>query len=311
MGFHPSDSQGAPLAVGITGASGLVGSALTDLLTTGGHRVIRLVRSPADDHGLAALWDPAIGILEPDKLEGLDAMVHLAGENIAQGRWTRSKKKRILRSRVEGTSNLIQSLSGLERAPKTFLSASAIGIYGDRGDELLDEESSTGTGFLADVCRQWEAAANQAADLGMRVALARTGVVLSPAGGALAKMLPAFSMGAGGKIGSGEQFMSWVSIDDAAGALIHILTRPDLLGAVNLVSPNPVSNSEFTKNLAAVLRRPAIMPLPAFGARALFGQMAEEVLLASARVVPGRLGESDFAFRDRELYAALKRLLDR
>lgn len=299
-----------PLTVGITGASGLLGSALTALLTAEGHRVIRLVRGPGDGHGLAARWDPGKGLLEPAKIEGLDAIVHLAGENIAQGRWTRRKKERILRSRVEGTSNLIQSLSGLERPPKTFLSASAIGIYGNRGDELLDEGSSTGSGFLADVCRQWEDAAGQAAALGMRVALARTGVVLSTAGGALAKMLPIFRLGGGGRIGSGDQFMSWISIDDVAGALIHTLMRSELTGPVNLVSPNPVSNADFTRELAGVLRRPAFMAMPAFGAKTLFGQMAEEALLASTRVVPGRLDESGFAFRDREIGQALRRLLD-
>ena len=309
MELHTSDSADDLLSVGVTGASGLVGSALTTLLTTGGHRVTRLLRPPGNDQGRVALWDPDQGVLEPAKMEGLDAVVHLAGENIAQGRWTRRKKERILNSRVQGTSNLIQSLSGLERPPKTFLCSSAIGIYGDRGNELLDEGSTTGVGFLAEVCRQWEEAANQAAVLGMRVAIARTGVVLSPAGGALAKMMPAFRLGAGGKIGSGEQFMSWISIDDAAGALIHILKRPELEGPVNLVSPNAVTNREFTQVLAGVLRRPAFMPMPALGAKALFGQMAEEALLASTCVAPTQLDTSGYCFRDAQLGPALTRLL--
>ena len=309
MEDHRKPEGTEALVVAITGGSGLVGSALTARLATDGHRVIRLMRTVKDDQGLAAMWDPSKGLLEPAKVEGLDAVVHLAGENIAQGRWTRRKKERILKSRVEGTTNLVQSLGNLKHPPKTFLSASAIGIYGDRGDELLDEDSSTGSGFLADVCRQWEAAANRAAALGIRVALARTGVVLSPAGGALAKMLPAFRLGAGGKIGSGEQFMSWISIDDAAGALIHILMRPELMGPVNLVSPNPVTNIEFTEKLAGVLRRPAVMPMPAFGAKALFGQMAEEALLASTRVAPMRLDVSGFSFRDAHLGSTLTRSL--
>lgn len=310
MELHSGDSANELLSVAITGASGLVGSALTTLLTTSGHRVVRMVRTPRSSRGQVALWDPNKGLLEPAKMEGLDAVVHLAGESIAQGRWTRGKKERILSSRVEGTSNLIRSLSDLERPPRTFLSASAIGIYGDRGTELLDEESTTGAGFLADVCRQWEEAANQAAVLGMRVSMARSGVVLSPAGGALAKMLPAFRLGAGGKIGSGEQFMSWISIDDAAGALIHILKRPELAGPVNLVSPNPVTNREFTQVLAAVLKRPAFMPMPALGAKALFGQMAEDALLASTRVAPTQLDASGYSFRDAQLRPTLTRLLN-
>jgi len=311
MNFHQKYAESEPLSVAVTGSGGLVGSALTALLSTGGHRVIRLVRTPGNGSGATALWDPSRGVLEPEKLEGIDAVVHLAGENIAQGRWTRSKKKRILDSRVAGTTNLIRSLGDLERRPQTFLSASAVGIYGDRGTEVLDESSSTGTGFLADVCRQWEAAAARAGDLGMRVSTARTGIVLSPAGGALAKMLPAFRVGAGGRIGSGEQYMSWISIDDVAGALIHILMRPEIAGPVNLVSPEAVTNIDFTAELAGILRRPAIMPMPAFAARALFGQMADEALLASTRVVPRKLDETGFEFRDRQLAPALRRLLGR
>ena len=309
MEFHRGYAGSAPLAVGLTGASGLVGSTLAAMLTTGGHRVIRLVRSKGSGPGLSALWDPEKGVLEPEKLEGLDAVVHLAGENIADGRWTARKKDRILHSRVAGTTNLVRSLGALETPPRTFLSASAIGIYGDRGDESLDETSATGSGFLADVCRQWEEAAESATAFGMRVATARTGIVLTPAGGALAKMLPAFRMGGGGRLGSGRQFMSWISIDDAAAALIHILLRPEMSGPVNLVSPNPVRNAEFTRQLARTLGRPALLPMPAFAAKALFGQMAEEALLASSRVKPEKLEKSSFRFRDTLLGPALERLL--
>ena len=311
MEFQSNYATDSPLRVAVTGASGLVGSALTALLTTGGHEVIPLVRKPGNGNAAAALWDPEKGLLEPGKLEGIDAVVHLAGENIAEGRWTERKKEKILRSRVEGTRNLVRSLGQLNRRPGTFLSASAIGIYGDRGDELLDETSQLGSGFLADVCRQWEEAAEQAGSFDMRVVTARTGVVLSPAGGALAKMLPAFRLGAGGRLGSGEQFMSWISIDDAAAALIHMLLRSELSGPVNLVSPSPVRNKEFTRDLAQVLKRPAIMPLPALGAKLLFGQMAEEALLASARVLPGKLQGTEYQFRDQEVASTLKRLLGR
>jgi uncharacterized protein (TIGR01777 family) len=311
MKLHQRYSESEPLRVAITGATGLVGSALTALLTTGGHQVVRLVRSTSDGRGSTAVWDPYKGLLEPDKLEDMDAVVHLAGESIANGRWTERRKERIRASRVEGTANLARSLMRLERPPRVFLCASAVGIYGDRGDELLDEKSSAGSGFLTDVCLQWEKAADLAAEGGMRVAKARTGVVLSPAAGALAKMLPAFRLGAGGRLGSGEQFMSWISIDDAAGALLHILMHPELEGPVNLVAPNPARNKEFTKVLAQVLGRPALVPMPALVAKALFGQMAEEALLASARVEPGGLAASGFVFRDPELRPALERLLGR
>ncbi len=311
MKLHQRYSENGSLRVAVTGATGLVGSALTALLTTGGHRVIRLVRSTSDGHGSTALWDPYKGLLEPEKLEDIDAVVHLAGEGIADGRWTERKKERIRASRVEGTANLVRSLMQLERPPQVFLCASAIGIYGDRGDELVDEGSSAGTGFLTDVCLQWENAADLAAEAGMRVAKARTGIVLSPAGGALAKMLPAFRLGAGGRLGSGEQFMSWISIDDAAAALLHILMHPELKGPVNLVAPNPARNKDFTKALAHVLERPALVPMPAFVAKAIFGQMAEEALLASTRVEPRELSGSGFVYRDPQLRPALERLLGR
>lgn len=312
MELHERYADHPSLTVAITGAGGLIGSALTAMLTTGGHRVIKLVRSPTNGHGYGVLWDPSRGILEPEKLAGIDAVVHLAGESIAQGRWTERKKERILTSRVAGTSTLIRSLLDMENPPQTLISASAIGIYGDRGDEVLNEASATGTeGFLADVCRQWEEATRDAEAGGVRVVTARTGIVLSPAGGALAKMLPAFKLGAGGRLGSGEQYMSWISIDDAAGALLHMLMRPELRGPVNLVSPNPVRNLEFTRELGSVLRRPALIPMPAFAVRLLFGQMADEALLASTRVLPVQLEESEYRFRDPDLGPALRRLLGR
>lgn len=305
---HDSFKKGSPLRVAISGASGLVGSNLAPFLTTGGHEVVPLLRPGREEAG-GISWSATAGIERPKTVRPFDALVHLAGENIAGGRWTRERKARIRDSRVEGTRALVRSLAELEEPPRTLVCASAIGFYGSHGDEVVDEESAPGEGFLADTCREWEAAALEAESLDVRVVLVRFGIILSPAGGALAKMLPPFRLGGGGVLGSGRQTMSWISIDDAIGAIHQALCDERLSGPVNAVSPQPVSNREFTKTLGRVLRRPTLFPLPAAGARLLFGEMADEMLLASTRVRPGRLENVDFHFDDPGLEGALTRLL--
>jgi uncharacterized protein (TIGR01777 family) len=293
----------------ISGASGLIGSALVRSFCDAGHAVTRLVRrqpGPAE-----VRWDPAAGRLDPAGLEGLDAVVHLAGEGIAAGRWTQHRKARIRDSRARGTRLLSQALAGLARRPEVFASASAIGYYGNRGDEPLDEESPPGSGFLAEVCREWEAATEPAAKAGIRVVQLRLGMVLASPGGALARMLPMFRVGLGGRLGDGRQYVSWITLDDVVGAIGHVLATDTLQGPVNLVAPRPVTNRQFTAALARVLRRPALLPAPAFALRILLGQMAEELLLASARVVPRRLLDAGYRFRHEELEAALRHVLGR
>ncbi len=293
--------------IAITGSSGLVGSALVPFLTTDGHRVTRLVRrSPS---GGDVLWDPAEGIKELSRLEGVDGVIHLAGENIASGRWTPQRKDVIRRSRVEGTRRLCGSLARLSRRPKVLVSASAIGFYGDRGDETLTEDSAPGRDFLAQVCQEWEAATEPATRAGIRVVCLRFGMILSPGGGALKKMLLPFRLGAGGRIGNGAQYVSWIAIDDAIGAIHHAVSTESLRGAVNAVTPNPVTNAELTRVLARVLSRPALFPLPALAARLAFGEMADALLLSSARVVPSRLQASGYRFRYPELESTLRHLL--
>ncbi len=293
--------------IAITGSSGLVGSALVPFSTTGGHRVTRLVRrSPS---GGDVLWDPAEGIKELSRLEGVDAVIHLAGKNIAGGRWTRRRKDEIRRSRADGTRRLCESLARLSRRPKVLVSASAIGFYGDRGDETLTEDSAPGKDFLAQVCQAWEAATEPATRAGIRVVCLRFGMILSPGGGALKKMLLPFRLGAGGRIGNGAQCVSWIAIDDVVGVIHHAVGVEPLKGAVNAVTPNPVTNAEFTQVLARVLSRPALFPLPALAARLAFGEMADALLLSSARVVPSRLQASGYRFRYPELESALRHLL--
>jgi hypothetical protein len=295
------------MQIAVSGSSGLVGSALLPFLTAGGHRVTRLVRRVAAGDDVA--WDIAQGVEDPSRLEGVDAVVHLAGENIAAGRWTAARKEEIRRSRVEGTRRLCESLAKLSHRPKALVSASAVGFYGNRGEEMLREDSAPGSDFLAQVCQAWEAATVPAARAGIRVVHLRFGMILSPAGGALKKMLLPFKMGAGGRIGSGAQFMSWIAIDDAIGAIHHAIVTESLQGPVNAVAPAPVSNAEFTRTLARVLSRPAIAPMPAFAARLAFGEMADALLLASQRVLPTRLQASGYKFRYPELEGALRHLL--
>ncbi len=294
----------------VTGSSGLIGSALVPFLTAGGQRVTRLVRSKPDTGDEAALWDPEAGRLDVARLEGLDAVVHLAGENIAE-RWTAEKKGKIRNSRIKGTRLLAESLAWLGQPPRVWVCASAIGYYGDRGDEILREESPSGSGFLPDVCREWESAAQPAVQKGIRVVNLRIGVVLSPAGGALAKMLLPFRMGAGGTLGSGRQYMSWIALDDVIGAIHHAVTHETLRGPVNAVAPHPVTNREFAQTLGRVLSRPTLFPMPAFAARVAFGEMADALLLASARVEPSRLLATSFVFGYPNLEGALRHLLGR
>ena len=292
----------------VSGSTGLVGSALVPELAAKGHPVARLVRSnprPGD-----ILWNPAGGAIDAAALEGFDAVIHLAGDPIADGRWTPEKKARIRDSRIKSTKLLAETLSKLSRPPKIFLCASAIGIYGHRGEELLKEDSSPGLGFLAEVGKAWEAATEPAARKGIRVVNLRFGVILTPNGGALKKMLPPFRMGMGGPLGNGRQFFSWISIDDAAGAIGHILSNEKLSGPINLVAPEPVTNAEFSKTLGRAVHRPAFVPMPAFGVRLLFGEMANEILLASTRVEPEKLLASGYRFQHPSLDQALRSMLN-
>lgn len=294
----------------VSGSSGLVGSALVASLKSAGAHVARLTRpksaqSGGDDERIA--WDPSQPV-SPETVSGFDAVVHLAGESIV-GRWTESKKVRIRDSRIPATTNLARALAQAKNKPEIFLSASAIGYYGNRGDELLIEESSFGTGFAANLARDWEIASTAASAAGIRTVQMRIGIVMGNAGGALPKMLPAFKMGIGGRLGDGRQWMSWVDVNDVVGAIHHLLRSDLLQGPVNLVSPKPVTNADFTRILGKVLSRPTILPMPAFAARLAFGQMADELLLASQRVEPAKLISSGYPFRFGNLEASLRNLL--
>jgi uncharacterized protein (TIGR01777 family) len=293
----------------VTGSTGLVGSVLLPFLRSKGHEVFRLVRSQAKVGPAEIYWNPEQGIDDTSRLEGLDAVVHLAGENISEGRWTEEKKARIRDSRVKGTSVLSNALASLAQPPRTLLSASAVGYYGDRGDEIVREESAPGSDFLARVCRDWEAATEQAAQKGIRVVHLRFGVIFTPKGGALSKILAPFKFGVGGRLGSGKQYMSWITLDDVVGVIDHALLNDTLIGPVNVVAPNPVTNYEFTKTLGRVLSRPTIFPVPAFAARLAFGEMADAALLASTRAEPARLKESGYVFKHPELESALRQML--
>jgi hypothetical protein len=307
---HAARTGMTPMHVVVSGSRGLVGSALVPFLTTGGHRVTRLVRGePAGPDETA--WDPARGLVDASRLDGVDAVVHLAGENIAAGRWTPARKAEIRRSRVDGTRALCEALARLPNPPRVLVSASAVGYYGDRGAEVLTEESGPGNGFLTEVCREWEAATAPASRAGIRVVTLRFGMVLSPCGGALRKLLLPFRLGVGGRLGDGRQFTSWIALDDAVGAIHHALCEESVRGPVNAVAPGPVSNAEFTRALARLLRRPALLPVPAFAARLAFGEMADALLLAGARVLPARLQASGYRFRFPELEGALRHLLGR
>jgi uncharacterized protein (TIGR01777 family) len=299
------------MRVAITGSTGLVGSEVASCLSAGGHEVVRLVRRvPLPGETSALRWDPVTREIDAAGLEGVDAVIHLAGENVGSGRWTASRKAAIRDSRVDGTRFLCDALAGLARPPKTLVCASAIGIYGDRGEEPLTEESPPGTGFLAEVCREWEAASAPAARKGIRVVAMRVGMVLSSKGGALSRMLPLFRAGLGGAIGSGRQYVSWIALDEIPHILLHTLHCRDLGGPVNAVAPLPVTNREFTEAFGKALSRPTPLPVPAFALRLAVGrEMADALLLASARVLPRRLEATGYRFRFPELPAALRHLL--
>lgn len=293
------------MEVAITGASGLIGRALVTALGRAGHRPIRLVRKPAGGTDEIA-WNPATGAIDAEALEGVDAVVHLAGAGIGDKRWTAAYKKTLVESRTLGTDLVARTLAGMRRPPRALLSGSAIGYYGARGDEELTEDSATGDGFLPDLCRQWEAATKPAEDAGIRVVHLRTGIVLSSEGGALRKQLPLFKFGLGGRMGNGRQWQSWIAIADEVGAIIHLLQH-DVAGPVNLTAPNPVTNTEFTRSLATVLRRPVFLPIPSFGPKLLLGgELAEALLFTGQRVLPSKLQASGFAFRHATLEGALR-----
>jgi len=292
----------------ITGSTGLIGSSLIPFLTTGGHRVIRLKRDKSKIGENDVYWNPEKGEIDTSKLEGFDAVVHLSGENVAR-RWTDEKKTEIEESRVKSTRLLSNSLSKLEKKPAVLVCASAIGFYGNRGDEILTEDSQAGKGFLADVSRKWEAATALARKAGIRVVNLRLGVVLSPRGGALEKMLLPFRVGLGGKVGSGHQWMSWISIHDVIGATYHAINDDSIVGPVNAVSPKPATNLEFTNTLGNVLKRPTFFSVPSSLLRVIFGEMADETLLSSARVMPSKLLSSGYEFQFTDLETSLRNLL--
>ncbi len=293
---HAADADAPRLKVAITGASGLIGSNLTHFLTTGGHEVLRLVRRRSELGDGDIFWDPRGGEIDAEGLRGADALVHLAGEPIASGRWTNERRKAILESRAKGTELLARTLAGLRGGPRTFVSMSAVHYYGTRGDERLDEGSTTGRGFLAEVTRAWEAATRPAERAGIRVVHLRGGVVLSPSGGALGRMLLPFKVGVGGRLGTGRQYLSWIDPDDLIALVLHVIRTPELSGPVNATAPHPVTNDTFTSALGRVLGRPTILPVPALALKAMFGQLAEEALLRGQRVLPRKAEESGFEF---------------
>jgi uncharacterized protein (TIGR01777 family) len=301
-GIEPHTSSSSHAA--ITGATGLLGTALGDALRAKGWVVHRVTRR-ASPGGSDIAWDPDVGRIDAAALEGMDLVIHLAGEPIAQ-RWTAERKRRIRDSRIKGTTLLARALAALVSPPKALLSASAVGYYGDRGDEELDETSHAGTDFLAQVAQEWEAATTPASTSGIRVAFLRSGVVLTPDGGALGKMLPPFKLGVGGRLGSGKQWMSWIALHDWVRAVRFVANATNLSGPVNLVTPSPLRNTEFTQALARVLARPAIAPVPTFALELLFGEMARATLLASQRARPRRLLDAGFEFHHQSLEQALR-----
>ncbi len=294
----------AKQTVAITGASGMVGTELAAKLRQSGHKALSITRKSSS--GDSIIWDPATGLKDPSQLENVDTIVHLAGENIAAGRWTAALKDRIRRSRVEGTRSLVKSIAAVQQRPKTLICASAIGYYGERGDSILDDGAAAGTGFLADVCREWEHEAQAATNLGLRVVTVRIGVVLSPKGGALAKMLLPFKLGAGGIIGSGKQYWSWIGLHDLVRIIAFCVENESVNGPVNGVSPNPMTNYNFTKGVGRALHRPTIFPLPAFVAKLALGEMANDLLLSSTRVIPKKLHDHGFHFDYPELVGCLE-----
>lgn len=298
--------------IAVTGATGLLGGALVPFLAGAGHEILRVTRRPRPPAGRVrdVAWDPTAGTIDAAALEGVDAVVHLAGESVSE-RWTAEHKRAIRESRMRGTALLVSTIARLTRRPTVLVSMSATGYYGDGGDRVLDEGAPPGRDFLASVARDWEAAAMPAEDLGLRVAIARMGIVLTPRGGALHKLLPPFRMGAGARIGSGDQWMSWIALDDAVGAIEHLLFTDSARGPFNLVAPAPVTNAQFAHVLGQVLHRPAVMTMPAFAIKLAFGEMAEAMLLAGQRVSSARLVAAGYTFRHPTLEQALQFELSR
>lgn len=296
----------------ITGATGMIARQLTEALAREGQTLTLLARKPfpTDRSHKISLWNPDLGEINASDLERQDVVIHLAGKNIAAGHWSQGRKRTILESRVQSTELLCQTLAGLRHPPHTLLSASAVGYYGNHpAEEVIDETGAPGEGFMASVCVQWEDATKTAEAAGIRVVHLRTGIVISPSGGVLARMLPIFRLGVGGKIGSGKQVVSWIALEELPSALSHIITHPTLSGAVNLVSPNPVTNADFARLLAKALTRPAFFPVPSFGAKLAFGEMAEELLLAGAWVVPRKLIDSGYHYSFPDLAGVFAKML--
>jgi len=291
----------------LSGASGLVGSALMPKLEAAGHSCVQLVRrDPTDSNEIQ--WDPSAGTLSPAAFDGVDAVINLSGAGIAEGRWTEARKKILVDSRVDCTALLAKTMAGLETKPSHFVSASAIGYYGNRGDESLTEVSSPGEGFMSNICVQWENAAEAAREAGIRTSHIRIGIVLTPDGGALEKMLPPFKMGMGGRVGTGKQMMSWIGMHDILRAIEFVTTHPSVEGAINLTTPHPVANAEFTKTLGEAINRPTAIPAPAFIIKKMFGEMGEALLLGGAKVLPAKLEALGFTFDHPGLPEALAAL---
>jgi uncharacterized protein (TIGR01777 family) len=310
MALHRRFNKKGPMTVLISGASGVLASALIPLLTTGGHRVVRLVRrKPSAENEV--FWNPADNVIDTDALKShaIDAVIHLAGEHVGTGRWTDAKKKTIIDSRQQGTRLLAETAARLSPRPGVFLCASATGFYGERGEAVLTENDGPGNDFLAKVCKIWEASVQPATDAGIRTVRMRIGVVLTPKGGALQRLLLPFQLGMGGRLGNGRQYLSWIGIDDAIGAIFYLLMNETVSGPVNVVSPSPVTNAEFTRTLATVLCRPALMPVPATAIDLAFGEMGTTVLLTSTRVAPSKLTESGYCFGWPDLEGALRHIL--
>ncbi len=310
MSSHPQQTSRSLSKVAVSGANGLIGRAVCEEIRRQGGTVCRLVRKPVQSDEEIE-WNTQAGLVSPEQAAGLSAVIHLAGENIAEGRWTAAKKKRIRESRVSGTKVLCESMAQLPEPPEVFVGASAIGFYGDRGDEWLQETSPPGTGFLSQLCQDWEAAAEPLHQVGTRITHIRIGLVLSPSGGALAKMLFPFRLGLGGRIGNGQQYWSWIVLDDLARIFVEAITDGTYQGPVNGVAPEPVTNREFTRILGRTLHRPILFPLPAFVLKLLLGEMADELLLSSTRVQPTVLESHRFSFQYRTLSDGLSALLCR
>ena len=298
-----------PSRILISGSNGLIASTLIPFLTTGGHKVCRLLRTPPGAVSDCFYFNPVDGIIDTENMEAFDVVIHLAGENISNGPWTEKKKRRIMESRTKSTALLAEAIAKMKKPPKLFICASAIGYYGDRGKEYLDESSPPGDDFISAVCKAWEESATPAINAGIRTVFLRIGVALTPEGGALQKLLPLFKAGLGGKIGSGEQYLSWISIDDVACGILHLMANQNIEGPVNLVSPTPLTNNDFSKKIGQVLSRPAFFTVPSTAIKMFFGEMGKETVLSSTRVIPEKLLASGYRFRHPDLESALSHLL--